>query len=243
MYGRVSFKGLSLCSDPRRKVLYVLPAIWKVWSRWGWKPVHDAVYRWIRKRAMRWALEECCVRNRWVNRPSSRWRHLTKTIRIHFVFHFLISLVSPPAKLNKPNTIYPRKKKQTEGFNYEVKLPNVKFYMEDKHKTMLLMTVVMVVVVSLKPDRRSGMVFHGSGRFKLLQFTFDSSLCCEEIDGSFLSKNWNKIPKFRWWCVIASNHDVHDVQISKLFIKLQNILILKAFYSKQAKPNVKWNSS
>lgn len=114
MYGRVSFTGLSLCGGPRRKVLYVLAAIWKVRSRWGWKPMHDAVYRWIRKRAMRWALEECCVRNRWVNRPSSRWRHLTKTIRIHFVFHFLISLVSPPTKLNKPNTIYPRKKKQTE---------------------------------------------------------------------------------------------------------------------------------
>lgn len=81
---------------------------------------------------------------------------MTKTIRIHFVFPFLISLVSSPAKLNKPNTIYSRKKRQTEGFNYELKLSNVKFYMEDKHKTMLLMTVVMVVVVSLKPDRRSG---------------------------------------------------------------------------------------
>ena len=81
---------------------------------------------------------------------------MTKTLRIHFVFPFLISFVSPPAKLNKPNTIYPRKKKQTEGFNYEVKLSNVKFYMDDKHKTMLLMTVVRVVVVSLKPNRRSG---------------------------------------------------------------------------------------
>jgi len=65
---------------------------------------------------------------------------LTKTIRIHFVFPFLISLVSPPAKLNKPNTVYSRKKKQTEGFNYEVKLSNIKFYMEDKHKMMLLIT-------------------------------------------------------------------------------------------------------